>query len=228
MVWRSPATSTSTSWLRRRGGAPRRRLRGPERHPDANAGSNSGYDAGTQPYRAGHMRPHRAGRTQPYRAGRIRTHRAGCTRPHRAAHATAPRQTVRDDAPDAAAPGPAAAVAGAEADDHPPPRHLGGDYVVGGYDNEVMRGRTGQGGGCTGRDGSRLGGTGTVRDRAGTGRDGPGRAAARKGPAMNMNTGLLNAAPASSKARDRAELARAALARAALDRAGTVIQVCTE
>ena len=54
-----------------------------------------------------------------------------------------------------------------------PPRHLGGDYVVGGYDNEVMRGRTGQGGGCTGRDGSRLGGTGTVRDRAGTGRDGP-------------------------------------------------------
>ena len=45
---------------------------------------------------------------------------------------------------------------------------------------------------------------------------------------MNMNTGLLNAAPASSTARGRAELARAALDRAALDRAGTVIQVCTE
>jgi hypothetical protein len=31
MVWKSQATSTSTSWLWRRGGAPRRRLRGPER-----------------------------------------------------------------------------------------------------------------------------------------------------------------------------------------------------
>ena len=33
MVWRNLATSTSTSWLRRRGAAPRRRLRGPERRP---------------------------------------------------------------------------------------------------------------------------------------------------------------------------------------------------
>ena len=39
---------------------------------------------------------------------------------------------------------------------------------------------------------------------------------------MNMNTGLLNAAPASSTARGRAELARAALDRAALGGTGTV------
>ena len=76
-------------------------------------------------------------------------------------------------APAAAAHLPPALPPAPPAPPPPRPRHLGGDYVVGGYDNEVMRGRTGQGGGCTGRDGSRLGGTGTVRDRAGTGQDGP-------------------------------------------------------